>query len=279
MNPAISKNGRRGLKVFFAGLLLFLYSPIVILIVFSFNDRHLVSFPWQGFTFRWYQSFIANRELLGSLKTSAFVATLVAVVTVMLAIPASIALVRRSFTAKGLITGLWLAPLVVPEVVFGISLLILFNTVGMPLSPFTIAMGHIVIAFPYAILTLAPRLERMPVSYEEASLDLGASSFTTFRLVTLPLIAPAVLSAFVISFVISFDEVIVASFIAGEDPTFPIYLFSQIRLPRQLPPVIAVAVVVMVGSALVVVASEVARGLSDRRLRREAALAQMEIEP
>lgn len=268
MNPAVSKAGRRTLVVFFVSLLVFLYAPLVILIVFSFNDRQLVSFPWQGFTVRWYEAFIRNSALLTSLRTSAYVALVTAIVTVALAIPASIALVRRRFFAKGVVTGVFLAPLVIPLVVFGVSLLILFNAIGVPLSPLTIAVGHIVIALPFAVLTLVPRLERIPSSLEEASRDLGADALATFRSITLPLLAPAVVSSFLISFVISFDEVVIASFVAGDEPTFPLYLFSQLRLPRQLPPVIAVAVVVMVTSAVVTIVSEVGRRVSDRALER-----------
>jgi len=254
------------LTAIFAALLLFLYAPIVILIVFSFNDRELVSFPWEGFTIRWYQTFLRNSALLTSLRVSAYVALVTAIVTVILAVPASIALARRRFFGKSLVTGALLAPLVVPLVVFGISLLILFNTVGIPLSPLTIAVGHIVIALPFAILTMVPRLERIPVSLEEAARDLGADAGTAFRTITMPLLAPAVLSSFLISFVISFDEVVIASFVAGDEPTFPLYVFSQIRLPRQLPPVIAVAVVVMLVSVAVSVGSEVGRWVADRRL-------------
>ncbi len=266
MNPAISRGGRRVLSGIFALLLLFLYAPIAILVVFSFNDRQLVSFPWEGFTLRWYQAFLHNAALLTSLRVSAQVAVVTAVVTVALATPASIALVRRRFLGKGVVTAALLAPLVIPLVVFGISLLVLFNTVGIPLSPLTIAVGHIVVALPFAILTVVPRLERIPSELEDAARDLGAGAGTAFRTITLPLLAPAVLSAFLISFVISFDEVVVASFVAGDEPTFPLYVFSQIRLPRQLPPVIAVAVVVMLVSALVTTGSEVGRWVADRRL-------------
>lgn len=266
MNPAISRGGRRALIGVFVVLLVFLYAPIVVLIVFSFNDRELVSFPWEGFTIRWYQTFLRNAALLTSLRVSAQVALVTAVVTVALAAPASIALVRRRFVAKSLVTGALLAPLVIPLVVFGISLLVLFNAVGIPLSPFTIALGHIVVALPFAILTMVPRLERIPAELEEAARDLGADAATTFRTITLPLLLPAVLSAFLISFVISFDEVVIASFVAGDEPTFPLYVFSQIRLPRQLPPVIAVAVVVMLLSAIVSAGSEVGRWIADRRL-------------
>jgi spermidine/putrescine transport system permease protein len=265
------------LWVFFWLLVVFLYAPIVILIIFSFNDREIVSFPWQGFTFRWYDEFLSNSTLIASIRTSAMVASLTAVLTTALAIPAAIALVRRKFFAKGLVSGVLLAPLVIPLVVLGISLLILFNTIGIPLSALTISVGHIVIALPFAVLTMVPRLERIPPSLEEASRDLGADAFTTFRLITLPLLVPALVSAALISFTISFDEVVVSSFINGQTTTFPLYLYSQLRLPQQLPPVIAVAVVVLTVSVIVVVASEVGRRVSDRRLEAETGAAAEEL--
>ena len=277
MNAAVSKGGRRWLWLTFWILVLFLYAPLVILLIFSFNDRELVSFPWQGFTLRWYHTFLANDILLGTLRTSLKVATGAAIVTTLLAIPASIALVRRRFFAKGLASGVLLAPLVIPLVVLGTALLILFNLVGIPSSPVTIAIGHIVIALPFAILTLVPRLERIPVALEEASRDLGAGWFSTFRQITFPLLLPALFSAFLVSFVISFDEVVVASFVAGDNVTFPIYLYSQLRLPRQLPQVIAVAVVILFISAIVVIAAEAGRRISDRHLEAETAVQEEEV--
>jgi spermidine/putrescine transport system permease protein len=266
MNVAVSRGGRRWLWLMFWLLTFFLYAPLVILLIFSFNDRELVSFPWEGFTLRWYRTFIDNPEILTALRVSVVVATLTAVVTTILAIPASIALVRRRFFGKGLVSGVMLAPLVIPLVVLGTALLILFNTLGIPFSPLTIAIGHIVIALPFAILTLVPRLERIPAALEEASRDLGAGWLTTFRQVTFPLMLPAIFSAFLLSFVISFDEVVIASFVAGDEVTFPVYLYSQLRLPRQLPQVIAVAVVVLTISAVVVTLSEVLRRVTDRSL-------------
>jgi spermidine/putrescine transport system permease protein len=251
---------------------IFLYAPIIVLIIFSFNDNQLVSFPWVGFTTRWYHEFLANETILAALRTSLLVASITAAVATALAIPASIALVRRRFFAKGLVSGLLLAPLVIPLVVMGISLLILFNTIGIPLSPYTVAIGHVVIALPFAILTMVPRLERIPAALEEASRDLGASSMTTFRLITFPLLLPALISAALISFTISFDEVVISSFVIGDQVTFPVYLYSQLRLPERLPSVIAVAVVILVVSIIVLVISEVGRFLSERRLEAQTGM-------
>lgn len=272
MNPAISKRGRRGLWGFFWLLVVFLYSPIAVLLIFSFNDNELMSFPWSGFTTRWYHEFLANGTILAALRTSLLVASITAAVATALAVPASIALVRRRFFGKGLVSGLLLAPLVIPLVVMGISLLILFNTIGIPLSPYTVAIGHVVIALPFAILTMVPRLERIPAALEEASRDLGATAMTTFRLITFPLLLPALISAALISFTISFDEVVISSFVIGTQVTFPVYLYSQLRFPERLPSVIAVAVVILVVSIIVVVASEVGRFLSERRLEAQTGM-------
>jgi spermidine/putrescine transport system permease protein len=277
VNVAVSGNGRRWLWLMFWVLVLFLYAPLAILLVFSFNDRNLVSFPWEGFTLRWYETFIRNPEILAALRQSLWVAALTAVVTTVLAIPASIALVRRRFFAKGLVSGVMLAPLVIPLVVLGTALLILFNTIGLEFSGLTIAIGHIVIALPFAILTLVPRLERIPAALEEASRDLGAGWLTTFRQITFPLMMPAIFSAFLLSFVISFDEIVVASFVAGDQVTFPVYLYSQLRLPRQLPQVIAVAVVILLVSTVVVIAAEVLRGATDRTLEAETTVYDEEV--
>jgi spermidine/putrescine transport system permease protein len=155
---------------------------------------------------------------------------------------------------------------VIPYVVFGISLLLLFHQVGIPRSILTVVIGHIVISLPYTILVLVPRLEQIDVSLQEAACDLGASRLRTFRSITLPLILPAVVSAFLIAFTTSFDEYAVASFVIGTRVTFPIYLYSALRFPSQLPQVIAVAVVVMVVSLLVVVGAELGRRIAERRL-------------
>jgi spermidine/putrescine transport system permease protein len=266
MNPAYSKNGRRGLIAFFCLLVVFLYAPIAVLVVFSFNDRVIVSFPWEGFTLNWYRAFLANDELLGALATSLEIALMTAIVTTVLAIPASIALVRRRFRAKGLVSGLLLAPLVVPLVVLGISLLILFNAIGLPMSRYTVTVGHVVIALPFAILTVVPRLERIPPALEEASRDLGGGAWQTFKAITMPLLAPAIVSSLLIAFTVSFDEIVIASFINGGDDTFPVYLFSQLRLPQNLPQVIAVAVIILVVSTIGLGLTEILRRRSDKAL-------------
>jgi spermidine/putrescine transport system permease protein len=269
MDVALSRSGAWLLRGFFFLVVVFLYAPIVILLIFSFNNSTIPAFPLDGFTLHWYRAFLGNPELQGALKTSAVVAALSSLGAVLLGILASIALVRRSFRGKSPVSAFLLSPLVIPYLVFGISLLLLFHTLGVPRSILTVVIGHVVISLPYTILVLVPRLEQVDVALEEAAYDLGAGPFRTFRTVTLPLILPAVVSAFLIAFTTSFDEYAVASFVVGTRETFPIYFYAALRFPSQLPQVIAVAVVVMTVSLLVVVGAELGRRRVERRLGAE----------
>jgi spermidine/putrescine transport system permease protein len=266
MDVALSQNGKRALRVFFCLLVVFLYAPIAILLIFSFNNSDVPTFPLSGFTLHWYHQFITNADLRAALETSALVAVLSSIGAVLLGVVASIALARRRFAGKAAVSALLLSPLVIPYVVFGISLLLFFHAAGIPRSILTVVIGHIVISLPYTILVLVPRLDQIDVALEEAAADLGASPLQTFRLIVLPLILPAVLSAFLIAFTTSFDEYALASFVVGTRVTFPIYLYSALRFPSQLPQVIAVAVVVMVISLVVVISAEIGRRVAERRL-------------
>jgi spermidine/putrescine transport system permease protein len=266
MDVALSPNGKRALRVFFGLLVVFLYAPIAILLIFSFNNSAIPAFPLSGFTLHWYHQFATNADLRAALETSAMVAVVSSIGAVLLGVVASIALARRRFAGKAAVSALLLSPLVIPYIVFGISLLLFFHAAGIPRSILTVAIGHIVISLPYTILVLVPRLNQIDVALEEAAADLGASPLQTFRLIVLPLILPAVVSAFLIAFTTSFDEYALASFVVGTRVTFPIYLYSALRFPSQLPQVIAVAVVVMVISLLVVVSAEIGRRVAERRL-------------
>jgi spermidine/putrescine transport system permease protein len=269
MDVALSKNGARILRAFFVLVVVFLYAPIVILLIFSFNNSEVPSFPLSGFTLHWYHQFLTNGDLRNALETSGVVAALSSAAAVVLGILASIALVRRRFWGKGPVSALLLSPLVIPLVVFGISLLLLFHAIHMQLGVTTVVIGHIVISLPYTILVLMPRLQQIDVSLEEAAYDLGAGRVRTFSSITFPLILPAVVSAYLIAFTTSFDEYAVASFVVGSRVTFPIYLYSALRFPNQLPQVIAVAVVVITISLVVVIAAEIGRRVAERRLGAE----------
>jgi spermidine/putrescine transport system permease protein len=268
---ATSPNGSRALKVWFGILLVFLYAPLLLLLIFSFNDNNLPVFPLRGFTTDAYRQFVANPELKASIVTSAKVAALSSVGAVILGLLASIVLVRRHLFGRGAVSALLLSPLVVPYIALAIGLLVFFNEASLPLGIKSIVMGHIVVSIPYTILILVPRLERLDVRLEEAARDLGAGVFQTFRLITFPLLLPALVSAYLVAFVLSFDEIVIAYFVNGEVTTFPLYLFSTLRFPTLLPQVLAVACVVMAASAAVLIAAEIARRVLERRLGSELA--------
>jgi len=132
-------------------------------------------------------------------------------------------------------------------------------------------IGHVVVSLPYVILTIMPLLERLSISLEEAAHDLGAGTWQTFRRVTMPLLAPALLSAFLIAFTLSFDEFAIASFLAGNQQTWPVYLFAQLRVPSQLPQLVAVSSLILVFSLLLVLSAEILRRVVERKYGAEFA--------
>ena len=274
MEIATSRTGRFLLTAFFWLLVLFLYLPIAILALFSLNDGD-PSFPLSGFTTHWYGDVLTNHVLVTALGRSAVVATLSSMIAVALGVMASFALIRRRFFGKPVVSALVFSPLVIPYLVFGISLLLIFTLLDKVLAEsfgvyiglglHSVVIGHVVVALPYTILTILPLLERLSVSLDEAAKDLGANARETFRRVTLPLLMPALISAFLVAFTLSFDEFAIASFLAGNEQTWPVYLFAQLRVPSLLPQLIAVASIVFVASMLLVLAAEIGRRLAQRR--------------
>ena len=274
MDITTSKWGYRGLALWFLVFAAVLYLPLALLVVFSFNDNELLVFPLKGFTTHAYRQFWSNPDLKQAVVTSFKIAAVSSIVAVALGVLASIALVRRTFRGKAAASGLLLSPLVIPYIIFAIALTILFHVVGVPLGIWTVVLGHIVISLPYTILVLAPRLDRIDVRLEEAAHDLGAGAFRTFRSITFPLILPAIISALLVAATSSFDEIIIASFVAGDTVTWPIYLFSSLRFIQNQPQSVAVAVLVIAVSMVIVVASEVGRRFFERRLEAQLAAAE-----
>jgi len=274
MDVAASRGALRLLQAFFGLLVVFLYVPIGILALFSFNDGD-ASFPLSGLTTHWYRDVFENPLLVGALIRSAIVATVSSVIAVGLGVLASFALIRRRFLGKSAVSALLFSPLVIPYLVFGVSLLVVFSAVdrfltdtfGMyiGLGLHAVVVGHVVVSLPYTMLTIMPLLERLSVSLDEAARDLGAGPWETWRRVTLPLLFPALVSAFLIAFTLSFDEYAIASFLAGTQPTWPVFLFASLRVPSQLPALIAVSTMILVVSIAMVVAAELGRRIAERR--------------
>jgi spermidine/putrescine transport system permease protein len=263
---SVSRGGRRALAVYFVAFLVFLYLPSVILLLFSFNDGSVPVFPITGLTTKWYSAAWHDQDLREAFKRSLIVATSTSVIATAVGILAAYPLARRRFRGRSVVTGLVLVPLVVPYIVLAVALLMLFRRgpIEIGLSLWTVLIGHVVIALPFTTLILIPRIASIDVRLEEAAYDLGASSYVTFRRIILPLIMPAIASAFLIAFVISIDEYAIASFLSAGSITYPVYLYGQIRQAEHLPPMIPVASVMLTLSFLIVLLAEIVRRRGDR---------------
>ena len=239
---------RLPLGAVYALMLAFLYLPIILLAIFSINANTTLTFPLHGFTLNWYQEVFGDPALLGAARNSLLVATAAASAATALGFAVSLAVVRFRFTGRLLLLGLSGAPLVVPFVVLGVALFLLFSLLGIPRSLITVAAGHSIVALPYAALILLSRMTGLDPALEDAAMDLGASYPTTLRRVILPLLGPSLISAWLTSFIVSFDEVALANFLAGGDPTFPVFLYGQLRFAQRLPVLISMAMLLMAGT-------------------------------
>ncbi len=244
------------LALYFVAVCFFLYLPIALLVIFSFNDSAMLIFPLKGFTLKWYSALLGATELLKAVRNSLLVGILSSLVATILGTMAALGIMRFRFPGRSAFVAVAAMPLVIPYVVLGVALLILFGTLGIRLSLVTVGIGHVIISIPYVVLIVAARLAGFSPSLEEAAMDLGATYWGTLRRVTLPICAPAIVAAYLTAFTTSFDEFAVSFFLAGTEATLPIYLYSQLRFPNRLPIVVTLAAVVMVGSAALLIFSE-----------------------
>jgi putrescine transport system permease protein len=215
----------------------FLYIPVASLIVYSFNASKLVT-VWGGFSTKWYGELLHNQQILGAAWLSLKVATLSATLAVVLGTLGGLVLARFGpFKGRTLLSGLTTAPLVMPEVITGLSLLLLFVTmeqlIGWPAGRgmTTIVIAHITLTMAYVTVIVQSRLAQMDDSLEEAAMDLGARPYKVFFLITLPIIAPALMSGWLLAFTLSLDDLVITSFVAGPgSSTLPMVIFSKVRL-------------------------------------------------
>jgi len=209
----------------------FLYLPMVILVIYSFNASKLVT-VWAGFSTQWYGELFRNEEFLDAAWVTIKVAVFSSSLATVLGTMAALVLVRAGrFSGRTLFSGMIYAPLVMPEVITGLSLLLLFIGIGLDRGVFTIVLAHTTFAMCYVSVVVSSRMATFDQSLEEAALDLGCSPFDAFRLVTLPIIAPAVISGWLLAFTLSLDDLVIASFTTGPGATtLPIKIFSAVRL-------------------------------------------------
>lgn len=224
----------------------FLYLPILFIPLFSFNSGLYPRFPLEEFTFHWYVELWARGPVFEALQNSLQVGLVVAVISTVLAVPAAKAISRYRLPGKGPITGFMMLPLVVPGLVFGVALLVVVSRMGVPLTLYTVGIGHVIICLPFAISILLPRFEGFNRSLEEASADLGENAWWTFWRVTFPAILPGIVASLLLTFTVSFDEFIMAFFLSGTDATLPIYIWTQLRFPQSFPSLLALSTLILI---------------------------------
>ncbi len=211
-------------------VLCFLYAPVLVLILFSFNDSPLPTFPWQAFTLRWYRQIIGDPLILDSLLNSLYVGIPTMLVSTMIGTLCAFPLVRCTFRGKKFLSNMLILPMIIPAIMLGISLLILFVSVfQMKLSLFTVTLGHIVFTLPFVVLVVSSRLYGFDRTLEAAAMDLGANPLQTFRYVTFPLIFPGILAGALLAFTLSFDEFIITFMTTGSRGTLPMYIWGLVR--------------------------------------------------
>ena len=251
--------GGHWLGLYVLAYLVFLYLPVLLIPLFSFNDSIQAAFPLQGFTLQWYQTLYGNPALSGALANSLVIGVIAASGATLCGITVSYMDLYGRSPLAATISAAARLPILIPGVIVGISLLILVNLIGLGPSRISIVLGHILVALPTTLVVMRSRFAAIPKTIREAALDLGASDWTTFLRVMLPLSLPAVLSAFMLAFLISFDEFIVVFFLAGTEPTLPLYIWSQLRFPRSLPTVMALGTVILIVSFIIAGTAEILR--------------------
>ena len=254
MSTSLSIQGPRfgALGVYALLYLAFIYIPVLFLPLFSFNDSIYIAFPLQGFTLEWYGKMAASDGLIAALMNSLKVGSAVAVGATILGTFAAKAVTRYKIPGRGPVITFIMIPLVIPGIIMGIALLVIANMSGLGLSLYTIGLGHLLVSTPFAMLIMVSRLEGFDKNLEEASQDLGESAWSTFWRVTFPLALPGIIASLLLSFTISFDEFILAFFLAGTDTTLPVYIWGQMRFPAKLPAVLALGAWILNASFFVV---------------------------
>ncbi|PVZ15752.1 MULTISPECIES: ABC transporter permease [unclassified Pseudomonas] len=252
------------LRVLCGAVLLFLILPVLVIIPLSFNSGSFLVYPMQGFSLHWYQDFFASAEWMRALRNSIIVAPAATLLAMVFGTLASIGLVRSYFPGKALVMALVISPMVVPVVIVGVATYLFFAPLGLGNSYFSLIMVHAVLGVPFVIITVSATLQGFNYNLVRAAASLGAHPLLTFRKVTLPLIAPGVISGALFAFATSFDEVVVTLFLAGpEQATLPRQMFSGIR--ENLSPTIAAAATLLIAFSVVLLLTlEWLRGRGER---------------
>lgn len=226
----LKNSGWSLIKLYTFLVYVFMFAPIVVVIVLSFNPQQFGCFPMEGFSFKWYVKLAHNDTILRAFKSSLLLGSLTAIITTSIGVMAAMAFVRYEFPGKNTLNTLLLSPIMIPEVVLGVALLLFIRWLQQPKSFALLLIGHVVLTLPYVLLIVQARLVGIQRVYEEAALSLGANPFQTFKEVTLPLLMPAILAGMLFSFTISFDDITATLFWAtAQSQTVPVKIFGMLR--------------------------------------------------
>ena len=237
-------------------ILAFLYLPLLILALYSFNESR-INAVWSGFTFDWYLTLFKNRRVLEALTNSLIVAFASTIVSTVLGTTAAIALNKYQYKYKNVINGLLYLPILIPEIVMGLSLLVLFSQAHIPLGKTSLILAHITFCVSFVVITVNARLEGMRPELEQAAMDLYATPFQTFRYVTLPLAMPGIVAGALMAFTLSIDDFIISFFVAGPNSTtLPLYIYAMVK--RGISPEInALSTLLMLATIVLVVLAQI----------------------
>ena len=259
--------GRASLALYYWAFIVFLFAPLVVIVVFAFNKSSTPVLPIAAFSTRWFELAFANTQLTGALARSAAIGVATGLFATALGIMSSLGLSASRLRLRAFVVAILLLPLVVPYISLAVGLLILLNELGLQISLWAVFLGHVVIALPFSILVVLPRLRSLDPALVEAARDLGSGEISAFNLVTLPLLVPSLVSSFLICFITSFDEFAIASFLAPPGlPTYPVFLYAGSRTPALLPELIAIGSIIIVASLVIVVMAEGGRRWAEQRL-------------
>ncbi|HEX2249506.1 MAG TPA: ABC transporter permease [Gemmatimonadales bacterium] len=244
------------------GVLLLLHLPILVLVVFSFNDSQF-SVDWSGLTLRWYQRLLERPDILRGLRQSLLVGLTATGIATILGTLFALAIARHRFSGRWALEGFLFVPVVTPEIVIGISLLSLFALLRFPLGLTTITIAHVAFCISFVVIILLARLRGMDQDLEEAAMSLGADEITTFWRVTVPQLWPGILAAALLAFTISFDDFVITSFVSGSgSSTLPIVVYGMVRKNVE-PSINAISTIILLATAGLIYLSD--RLLRDRR--------------
>lgn len=242
--------------VFCSIVYIFLFLPISVIVVNSFNATTSKPYQsWKGFTFDWYIKLFENKSLLESFGATMAIAIITTLLATAIGTIAAVGMYKYKFKGKNIIDGLLYIPVVIPEIVLGISLLTLFSNTGIPRGMLTLILAHTTFAIPYVIFNVRARLAGYDNSIEEASMDLGANRLMTFKNITLPVLAPGIGGGALLAFTLSIDDVIVSYFINGQVKTFPLKVMGAIK-SGVAPDVNALSTLILIATVILVILTQ-----------------------